>query len=427
MAVEAASPDLGGSTIVVSDLGVVERMLGFGAEGLRRCYQCGTCSVVCPRTPLEEAFPRKEMVWAQWGLEDKLLADVDAWLCYQCNDCITHCPVDARPGDVMAATRDLQMAEYAVPKVMARIAGDRRLLPVAAAIPAAIVALLVACAFRFSKGPSGFPRGPVLFDHYINDGWIDLFTLTLVGVVAVLSYLSLRRFWGALDRSAPAGAQRRPLSRSIAGAVADAFSHRGFDDCRTAHTRRWAHVGLFYGFLGLVAATTGAAIYTEIFPFLGINWHDNKLSLPIWDPVKIVGNLGGAALLIGLGHTLWMRLKRRKTAGKSTYSDWFFSGLLGLTAITGFATEILRFADRRTGAYLAYTVHLVFIFGLFAYFPFSKFSHAMYRTAALAFARQVGRAKPAPAGPAPGTHREPATSAGLSAATDRPGIPGGVP
>jgi quinone-modifying oxidoreductase, subunit QmoC len=396
-------PGPGAPSIVISDLGVVDRMLGFGAETLRRCYQCGTCSVVCPRTPLEDAFPRKEMVWAQWGLEDRLLADVDAWLCYQCNDCITYCPVDARPGDVMAATRDLQMAEYAVPKVMSRIAGERRLLPVAVAIPAVIVAALVATAQRFSN--EGLPRGPILFDHYVNDGWIDIFTLGLLGVVGFLSAMSLRRFWAALQSTVPADRPRQPTSRALRGAVGDAFSHKGFDDCTTAHTRLWAHVGLFYGFLGLVAATTGAAIYTEIFPLLGIHWHGNKLSLPIWDPVKVVGNLGGAALLAGLAQTLWMRVKRRKQAGKSAYSDWFFSGLLGLTALTGFATEVLRFADARTGAYVAYTIHLVFIFGLFAYFPFSKFSHAMYRTAALAFARQVGRAKPAPAGTAPEVHQ----------------------
>ena len=97
------------------------------------------------------------------------------------------------------------------------------------------------------------------------------------------------------------------------------------------------------------------------------------------------------ALLAGLGQTLWVRLKRPEQSGKSAYSDWFFSGLLGLTALTGFTTEILRYAQAGTVAYVAYTVHLGFIFGLFAYFPFSKFSHLMYRTAAMAFARQVGR------------------------------------
>jgi quinone-modifying oxidoreductase subunit QmoC len=143
----------------------------------------------------------------------------------------------------------------------------------------------------------------------------------------------------------------------------------------------------------LLAATTGAALYTEIFPILGIEWHDNELSLPIWDPVKIVGNLGGIALLVGLAQTLSLRRRRPLVSGKSSYSDWFFSGLLALTALSGFATEILRYAGVRI-AYPAYAVHLVFVFGLFAYFPFSKFAHAMYRPAALAFARQIGRRKP---------------------------------
>ncbi|MGH9010302.1 MAG: hypothetical protein ACRDYF_10710, partial [Acidimicrobiia bacterium] len=75
----AAPPDL-----VIADPVAVDRMLGYGAEALRRCYPCATSTVVCPRTPLEVAFPRKEMVWPPWGLDDKLRPDADAWLCYQC-------------------------------------------------------------------------------------------------------------------------------------------------------------------------------------------------------------------------------------------------------------------------------------------------------------------------------------------------------
>ena len=384
----AAPPDL-----VVADPVAVERMLGYGAEVLRRCYQCGTCSVVCPRTPLEDAFPRKEMVWAQWGLEDKLLTDGDAWLCYQCNDCITHCPVDARPGDVMAAARDLQMEQYAVPQFMTRITRDPKALPLAIAIPAVLVGLLVLGAAGFAGGDGVFPKGDVLFGRFLGEGWVDVFVMSLVGVVAVLSYLSLRRFWAGLVSTVPADQPRLPIQQALRGTLVDVFSHKDFNDCKTAHPRMWAHMGLFYGFLGLTAATTGAALYTEIFPRLGIHHHGDVLSLPIWDPVKIVGNVGGIALLAGLAQTLWVRMKRPKQSGKSAYSDWFFSGLLGLTALTGFITEILRYSQAGTVAYVAYVVHLVFIFALFAYFPFSKFSHLMYRTAAMTFARQVGRTK----------------------------------
>ncbi|MDQ3944328.1 MAG: quinone-interacting membrane-bound oxidoreductase complex subunit QmoC [Actinomycetota bacterium] len=379
--------------IVAVDPEVVERMLGHGAEALRRCYQCGTCSVVCPRTPLENAFPRKEMVWAQWGLEDKLLTNGDAWLCYQCNDCITYCPVDARPGDVMAASRDLQIEAYAVPRFMARIPLEARLLPVAVALPAVLVALMVLVAVVVTDGRFSLPQGDILFENFIGHGWLDVFTLSLVGAVVAVSTISLRRFWAGLQSTVPAGTPRLPLGRALRGTAGEVFGHGGFDDCNTAHMRRGAHMAIFYGFLGLLAATTGAALYTEIFPLLGIEWQDNELSLPIWDPVKIIGNVGGVALLIAMAQTMWARRARPRTSGKSAYSDWFFSGLLTVTALSGFATEILRFAGVRTAAYPAYAVHLVFVFALFLYFPFSKFAHVMYRTAAIAFARQVGRAK----------------------------------
>ena len=43
----------------------MRQILQFGADDMKRCYQCGTCSVVCPQTPDLQAFPRKEMVWAR--------------------------------------------------------------------------------------------------------------------------------------------------------------------------------------------------------------------------------------------------------------------------------------------------------------------------------------------------------------------------
>jgi quinone-modifying oxidoreductase, subunit QmoC len=373
--------------IVVSDPEVVETMLGLGAETLRRCYQCGTCSVVCPRTPLEDAFPRKEMVYAQWGLEGRLLSDADVWLCYQCNDCITHCPVDARPGDVMAATRDMQIAHYSVPRFMARIPNDPRYLPLAVAIPVLLAGLLLVAARIIDKGGFAVPEGRILFDHFIGEGWIDIFTLSLVAGVLALSFQGLRRFWSAISGDGPG----QPLLPSLRGALVEILSHEGFDDCGTSHSRYRAHQAIFYGFLGLVAATTGAALYTQVFPLVGIHWQDNELSLPAWDPVKIVGNVGGILLLGAIAQTAWVRLRHPERSGKSAYSDWFFTALLALTAITGFVVEILRYADVRTGAYAAYVVHLVFIFGLFAYFPFSKFAHVLYRTAATVHARQVGR------------------------------------
>ncbi|MGH9001627.1 MAG: hypothetical protein ACRDYV_00715, partial [Acidimicrobiia bacterium] len=284
---------------------------------------------------------------------------------------------------------------HQAPQLMARIPTSARHLPAAIAIPAGLVALLVLTAAVFLEDGPAIPDGDILFEHFIGHGWLDVFTLSLVGVVAVLAATGLRRHWKGLHATLPPGVPLQPLGDALRGTAKDVVTQKDYDSWTTSQVRRRSHLAMSYGFIGLVAATTGAALYTEIFPLLGIEWHDNKLSLPIWDPVKIVGNVGGIALLIGLGQTLAGHLKRPSDSGKSAYSEWFFPVLLALTALSGFATEILRFAGVRL-AYPAYAVHLVFVFALFVYFPFSKFSHVLYQPAALTFARRIRGKKPAP-------------------------------
>ena len=82
--------------IVEPDLQFTKDLIKSGAGDLKKCYQCATCSVACKIAPDNNPYPRKEMIWAQWGLKDRLLNDPDVWLCHQCNDCSTNVSERAR-------------------------------------------------------------------------------------------------------------------------------------------------------------------------------------------------------------------------------------------------------------------------------------------------------------------------------------------
>ena len=62
-----------------------------------------------------------------------------------------------------------------------------------------------------------------------------------------------------------------------------------------------------------------------------------------------------------------------------------------MIVVTGILSEVLRLADVRMLAYPVYFIHLVTVFFLFAYAPYSKMAHMVYRTTALVFAKYSGR------------------------------------
>ena len=374
----------GTAGIISPDTEATRSIMQLGAEHLGRCYQCGTCSVVCPVTPDVQAFPRKEMVWAQWGLKDRLLQDADVWLCHQCNECSTSCPRDAMPGDLMAAVRSYQIQHYAAPKVLSKVTGSPKYIPMAFVPPVILTVLLLVFAVIIPEGGFEFPEGNVLFENFIGHIYIDIFSVVGLGFAAVVMSTGAVRFWRGIVQSEPDHpAIRESFTKSLVLSLVDIATHTYFRLCKANKPRGHAHMGILYGFLLLIVATTLAFIWTTI---LG-----KELSLPVWNPIKIIGNVGGIALLVGLTWVVWRRLSRRNEAGRSVYFDWYFIGVLYLVTITGFVVEVVRYANLREVSYSLYLVHLVFYFMLFTYLPFTKFAHIIYRTLALTHARQVGR------------------------------------
>ncbi len=359
------------------DRGFAKAIMRLGGRSLKQCYQCATCSVTCALSSETRPFPRKEMIWAQWGLKEKLLGDSDVWLCHRCSDCTVHCPRGAAPGDVLAAVRDYAIRHYAVPAFMGVAMGRPGLLPVMLVIPAILIVLVVA-----AFGHLGVPEGPVDYAHFFPHLPLQVFFGGLALLALVAAVISAMRFWNGMTQQVPPNGSRSVAS-SFAAAVKVILTHAKFRSCTERRGRFISHLLTFYGFGGLFVTTILVVVSAYIFHYY---------PLPLLHPFKILGNLSTLALTVGV--IMIISDRSSKSSETSTATDWSFIWILATVAVTGFATQVLRFANVALAAYPVYLLHLVVVFALLIYLPYSRFAHMIYRTVALAYADYSGRELP---------------------------------
>jgi quinone-modifying oxidoreductase, subunit QmoC len=336
---------------------------------LQTCLQCGACTASCNLAEEGSLFPRPEMTLVQMGLRERLLADPNVWHCYNCGDCSRRCPGSAKPGRVMAAVRHMATERFAFPGFLARAVNQPRRLWLVVLVPAAL--LLGAIAVGGSFRPAAHPvRFGSLLPHLTLNLFYSAFTALAVAIVVA----GLGRAWRAWRGESLARVRPGAFLRALGGAVGEILAHRKFADCEHDRAKRWAHLGLFYGFVGL-AALSGVVVVLilagRVYPMSALH------------PLKILGNLF-ALLLIGGGlYLLRQRWLEAQADDRSTYFDWAFLADVLLVGVTGVLTEAFRFADWPWPAYAIYFVHLVLVFLLLVLLPYSKFAHVAYRTLAV--------------------------------------------
>jgi len=92
-----------------------EMMMEFGADNALKCFQCGTCTGICPVSTTDENFPRRFVLYSQLGIGEKLEDVTEAWLCLQCRLCAEMCPRKAYPTDVMLALKKISVESGKTP------------------------------------------------------------------------------------------------------------------------------------------------------------------------------------------------------------------------------------------------------------------------------------------------------------------------
>lgn len=384
------------ATVIKPDLAFVNEIIKGGGESLKKCYQCATCSVVCNVTPEGNPFPRKEMVLAQWGQKDQLITSADVWLCHQCSDCTAYCPRGAKPGEVLNAIRKQSIKHVAMVPLFAKIAQDPKLIWLLFAIP---MALFYAILVVVGNGSFTAPRaeGNIMAYHkFVPVPVIDtVFILTAI-FAGVSAFVGIRRLWSGMKAQAGEIKSSGNLVGDIISSVTTILAHSKFADCNVNRLRQWGHMILFYSFAGLAVVTTWAIIYLYGYELLGIQafgpFHFGESPYPNSDPVKILALVSSIGFSAGFAIILFNRIAKAGKAGMGSYFDWIFLMIVFGVGATGMLSWGLRLADTEVG-YFVYYLHLVFVWSLFAYAPYSKFAHLFYRTTAMVFAKNSGRDK----------------------------------
>ena len=376
--------------VIEPDLNFIKDVGILGGEDLKKCYQCATCSVVCPISPDNKPFPRKEMIAASWGLKDKLVKSADPWLCHNCGDCSTRCPRKAKPADVLAAVRAQAITEYSAPKPLANALNNPMMLPILLLVPAVyilIMGTLMGKIFNF-QFLNFSPEGTIVHAKMVSTWLVDVVMLSAAGFAVAVFANGLKRFINDIHQNALAEGKTDQQTIDAGGfiqalirAIPTILRHAKFNECTENKARGTSHMLVLFSFIGLF-------IVTNIF-FVAIYVFQNHGPYSQLNPVKWLANVSGVALIIG--SILLIKQRMDKPDQKSAYKDWLLLGLVLGLGVTGMGTQIARLAGWAAVSYTVYFIHLMLIWFTFAYLPFSKLAHLVYRTVAIAYAEYAGR------------------------------------
>ncbi len=366
------------------DPGFMTELARYGASDINACFNCGNCTAVCSLSEGRAAFPRKFIRYAQLGLKDRLAAGKEMWLCYYCADCSATCPRQAEPAEFVAAVRRYVISHYDPTTLGRRLYTSKTFAVCFLICIAAILALIML------TGYGSMPAEALKLGSFINVRYIHYTGQTVIaiaGLVALLSVVTMvtrlnKALGGSANDAVPVQdreGDRSSLWTALKSAVLEAVGQTRFDRCDTEPgpwylRRRFVHLSIMWGFLGLLAATGLDLLFKEPFS-----------QVPIYYPMRLLGTVAGLLVLYGTSIALFNRITRPdKYASHSMLSDWLFLGLLWGVTLTGFVVEISVYLPLGSvGEYVVFLVHLVGAMMLVLLLPFTKFAHAILRPVAL--------------------------------------------
>ncbi len=381
-----------GTTTIKTDNDLIKYVKNVGESNFKKCFQCGTCSAVCPLSTEDRPFPRKEMIWAGWGLKEQLASDLDPWLCYYCGECSKNCPRKAEPGELMMSLRRFLISAYDWTGISKLLYKSKYAEYIALFIVAVVVFIEWAVLFGFSPA-SGASLNQLVSPEKI-DYFFDWPMTAFLGVVLTSFIYNMYRKTVLSDKSV-----KIPLKLyftegwSLIFNFFTQYRYAKCDDGKEPFYKKLTDGKYNFWLTHLFLMISYVALFVGIVFFL--DWFQKENSFPLLH-VVLFDYFASIGLMFGTVYFVIKRLTKKIERSKfSHHTDWMFIILLFLTGFTGI---ILRAAIVYKlpvpWMFYLYLIHLLILFPMLVIeVPFSKWSHLAYRPVGIYFANLKEKAK----------------------------------
>ena len=93
------------SRYIVPDLEFRKKIVSLSQDNVNYCYQCSSCTGICPLNMVSTFNPRELIHWGQLGLKLLPIDFEKLWRCTTCGACEDVCPKEVKITEIVAANR----------------------------------------------------------------------------------------------------------------------------------------------------------------------------------------------------------------------------------------------------------------------------------------------------------------------------------
>lgn len=349
---------------------ITNLIIKLGREGIRKCYQCGSCTAIYPISEHYLISFRRLIKYSQLGLVDKLQKDFVPWLCNVHGDYIEACPRNANPCEILASLRRYQSILYdwtGISRWWYFLTLKKKLLVIIILSGISILGLLS----LFSTS---------IMNYLSMNIFVNLPNLLLIGLLIVLlsigllisnGYRMYKFVGGGKDyRVGFFDALKRVLSLWIK-------SENEAMKIPNKRIRILEHMFILAGIMLFISLVLLYLIYPIVY------------SLNPYNYILMIGRYVAAIMLVvGAGLPFVKRLSKSqkihlyyKLFRHST--DWVGLGFVFAIGLTGLLMNIFNDLHIYSLSYVVYVVHIGIVLPfLILEVPFGKHNHWLYRTVA---------------------------------------------